>query len=237
MTSHPAPPKTTISPSETAAPGTSTPVESIAGMEGIPGVRAAFVCRSEGIDTSGERADVLQRLAREHRKAADGCGFQGLSFVSAQQVHGSEIAVVEGICDGPVPAVDGLITNRTGLCLAVYVADCAAIFLAEKHGAAVGLFHSGRKGTDLGMATRAVAKMHEVYGIDPCDLVASLSPCIRPPNYEEDFAASIRDQLTMAGVGKIHDPGICTATHPSRYYSYRREKGRTGRMLALLAKT
>ncbi len=65
--------------------------------------------------------------------------------------------------------------------------------------------------------------------------MAQLGPCIRPPWYETDFAAEIVRQLRAAGVGRVEDGGTCTAADPERYYSYRREKGQTGRMLALLA--
>jgi copper oxidase (laccase) domain-containing protein len=71
----------------------------------------------------------------------------------------------------------------------------------------------------------------------------AVSPCIRPPHYEVDFAAAIAAQAHAAGIGvhgsagggAFHDAGTCTASHPDLYYSYRREQGRTGRMLALLA--
>jgi hypothetical protein len=62
-----------------------------------------------------------------------------------------------------------------------------------------------------------------------------LSPCIRPPHYEIDFAAKILRQCREVGVKEVHDCGVCTACDLQNYYSYRAEKGRTGRMLALLA--
>jgi copper oxidase (laccase) domain-containing protein len=77
--------------------------------------------------------------------------------------------------------------------------------------------------------------MHEKFSIEPQDLIAQLSPCIRPPHYEVDFAADIIRQCQTAGLNEIHDSGICTACNLDAYYSYRAEKGRTGRMLALLA--
>lgn len=64
-----------------------------------------------------------------------------------------------------------------------------------------------------------------------------VAPCIRPPHYEIDFAADILRQAREAGVQDVHDCGTCTASDPDTYYSYRREKGRTGRLLALLALT
>ncbi|MBA2432263.1 MAG: laccase domain-containing protein, partial [Chthoniobacterales bacterium] len=75
----------------------------------------------------------------------------------------------------------------------------------------------------------------EQFGSEPKDLIVQLSPCIRPPHYEIDFAAEIIRQSRDQGVTQVHDSGVCTACEISSYYSYRLEKGRTGRMLALLA--
>jgi hypothetical protein len=119
--------------------------------------------------------------------------------------------------------------------LAILVADCCAVFLADKHGRGVALVHSGRKGSEMGIVSRAIAAMCDM-GISPGDLVAVMSPCIRPPAYEEDFASLIRRDCLQAGIpsAQLHDAGTCTSSAPERYYSYRCEKGRTGRMLALL---
>jgi copper oxidase (laccase) domain-containing protein len=65
--------------------------------------------------------------------------------------------------------------------------------------------------------------------------VVQISPCIRPPHYEVDFAAEIRHQAAEAGVVEIHDSLRCTASDPAAYYSYRRESGKTGRLLAAMA--
>jgi hypothetical protein len=72
------------------------------------------------------------------------------------------------------------------------------------------------------------------FGSRPPDLIVQLSPCIRPPHYEIDFTAKIVEQCRAQGVSEIHDSAVCTACHVDLYYSYRAEKGRTGRMLALL---
>jgi copper oxidase (laccase) domain-containing protein len=87
----------------------------------------------------------------------------------------------------------------------------------------------------LAIAVEAVTQMRGGFGTNPSDLVVQLSPCIRPPHYEIDFAAEIVRQLRGLGVTQIHESGRCTACDLSRYYSYRAEKARTGRMLALLA--
>jgi polyphenol oxidase len=77
--------------------------------------------------------------------------------------------------------------------------------------------------------------MSEEFGSDPEDLIVQLSPCIRPPHYEVDFAAEIVAQLKQCGVSQIFDCGENTGSDLRRFYSYRMEKGLTGRMLALLA--
>ncbi|CAN5508350.1 hypothetical protein BH18VER2_BH18VER2_10590 [soil metagenome] len=66
-------------------------------------------------------------------------------------------------------------------------------------------------------------------------MIVQLGPCIRPPHYEIDFAAEIVRQARRAGAAQVHDSGLCTASDLAHYYSYRAEKARTGRMLALLA--
>ena len=76
--------------------------------------------------------------------------------------------------------------------------------------------------------------MVERFGSNPAELIVQLSPCIRPPHYEIDFAAEIIEQCRAQGVLQIHDSGVCTACDLHRYYSYRAEKGKTGRMLALI---
>ena len=79
--------------------------------------------------------------------------------------------------------------------------------------------------------------MGERFGVEPVDIIVQLSPCIRPPTYEVDFARTIREDCLAAGVPaeQVHDDGTCTSSDHDRYYSYRIEKGKTGRMLALMA--
>ena len=74
------------------------------------------------------------------------------------------------------------------------------------------------------------------FNTKPSDLIALLAPCIRPPHYEIDFASEIKKQALASGIleENYHDSGLCTASDLNRFYSYRLEKGNTGRMLALL---
>ena len=132
--------------------------------------------------------------------------------------------------------VDGLITNVPGLALEIVVADCCAVYLIDPVNRALGLVHSGKKGTEAEIAVTAIKRMGEAYGSKPGEMMVRLSPCIRPPAYEVDIAAQIRAQVVGAGVAtdSVRDDGACTGSDLDRYYSYRVEKGATGRMLAVL---
>ncbi len=209
--------------------------ESFPALDAIPKVHAGFLRRVPGLDMRVARDLALERLRAAHDEGRAEAGFGGMVFATAEQVHGNLVADVSANSTFPVPSADGLLTTGPGICLGIYVADCAAVFLSDRLGRGIALVHSGKKGTEQGIAPAAVAALCRVASVEPSDLVAQISPCIRPPHYETDFAAEIRRQLAAAGVRAVHDCGTCTASHPEAYYSYRREKGLTGRMLAVLA--
>ena len=178
----------------------------------------------------------MQRLDAAHTEIRRVVGVDDWPLLTAQQVHGNQIAIVDFTAktDRHFSGGDGFITNQRKVALGVHVADCCAVYIVDPTTPAIGLVHSGRKGTELDIAGRAIDQMREKFGSNPANLIVQLSPCIRPPHYETDFAARIVEQCRSRGVREIHDTGICTACHPDLYYSYRAEKGKTGRMLALL---
>lgn len=211
------------------------PLEKFRALD-LLGARAGFVGRIAGVELSHDKTTALARLDQVHRRAREELGLATAHFVTAKQLHGNKVAVIDAPLkrDQCFDDCDGLITNQRNIALGIYVADCCAIFLVDQRQRAVALLHSGKKGTELGIATRAIALLQKRFGVEPRDLVAQLSPCIRPPHYEVDFAAEIVRQCREAGIEEIHDEEICTACDLTRYYSYRAEKGRTGRMLAVL---
>jgi purine-nucleoside/S-methyl-5'-thioadenosine phosphorylase / adenosine deaminase len=220
-----------------AAAAAESAVEFFPSLTELSFVRHGFVGRVPGIDVATGRAEALNRLDAAHRTFRANLGFAAESFAVAEQIHGREVAVIDQPLSGErcFDGADGLITNQIGVSLGIYVADCCAIFLVDPVRHCLGLLHSGRKGTEQAIVERAIGTMHDQFGSMPRNLVAQLSPCIRPPHYEVDFAAEIISQIRGAGVEKVYDSGRCTACDLSRYYSYRAEKARTGRMLALLA--
>jgi hypothetical protein len=214
------------------------PFEQFPALSAIEICRHVFTRRILGVDVSNDKAEVLERLDAKHREIRRAIGVDDWPLFTAQQIHGNKIAIVERCSSGPVgrefPACDGIITNQRGVALGVYVADCCAVYIVDPKTPAIGLAHSGRKGTELGVVTKAINQMIERFGSNPAEMIVQLSPCIRPPHYEIDFAAKIIEQCRDEGVREIHDRAGCTACDLEHYYSYRAEKGRTGRMLALL---
>ena len=213
------------------------PVEYFPALDAAAGVcRHTFIKRIQGIDVSHDKAEALERLDAVHREIRHAIGIGDWPLLTAEQIHGNKIAVVDRAVDKDkhFPGRDGFITNQPRISLGIHVADCCAVYIVDPNTPAIGLVHSGRKGTELGVVTSAIAQMIEQFGSKPADLIVQLSPCIRPSHYEIDFAAKIIEQCRDQGVREIHDSAVCTACDLEHYYSYRAEKGRTGRMLALL---
>jgi polyphenol oxidase len=212
---------------------TNPPVERFPALDALEDVLHGFVLRVPGLDVSAGREIALRRLDVFHEVARRTFGERQVRL--AEQVHGNSVGVVTVDSAGKTAQVDALITRDPEVLLGIHVADCCAVFLVDPQLSAIGLVHSGKKGTELNVVAAAVQKMATEFGTDPADLVAQLSPCIRPPHYEVDFAADIVQNLKRAGVKRVFDSGENTGADLERFYSYRMEKGQTGRMLALLA--
>jgi YfiH family protein len=189
----------------------------------LPGIRHGFTTRSRG---------DLAQLETEMQSTYAALGFPMERAAWGEQPHGNRVAAVTA--PGRVPGVDALSTATTGLPLLVRVADCGPVYFYDPVRRVIALAHSGRRGTEGNIVVETIAHLIDTYGTKPADLIVELGPCIRPPHYEVDFAAVIGRQAADAGVVRYHDSGRCTASNPGHFYSYRAEKGKTGRMWAIL---
>ena len=199
-------------------------------------------------------------------EALAAAGFDHLPFARNCQVHGNRVRIITDDMDADAlaetPDADALITRRGDVALAVLVADCAPLFLADPVQRAVGLAHAGWRGTVADIAARAVEALGREYGSRPEDLVAWIGPCIKPRNYQVGAAVlhEVRQKLSHLPVeGCIH-PGekldvaglnrvsllhrglrdehiavspLCSYEEPD-LQSYRRDGDESGRMFALL---
>jgi YfiH family protein len=185
-------------------------------------------------------------------RLADGIGVPRDRFVWMDQVHGAEVARVDGPQPRSVAATDGLVTTTPGLALVVLVADCVPILLADEAAGVAAAVHAGRGGAAAGIGQRAVAAMVEA-GARPESIEALLGPAICgrcyevPPQMQADveaklpgsacttaagttgldLPAGLTEALLSVGVGRVVADPRCTA-EDDQLYSYRRD-GVTGR--------
>ena len=216
--------------------GKQVSVEQYPALSNTGVVRHAFITRVPGIDVSHDKAEALKRLEAAHCEVRRSIDVADWPLLTVEQIHGDKIAIVDRPIesDKHFAACDGLITNQHATLPGIHVADCCAVYIVDPDTPAIGLVHSGKKGTELAIVAKAIEQMTEKFGSAPANMIVQLSPCIRPPHYEIDFAAEIIRQCRSCGVKEVYDTGVCTACDLGRYYSYRAEKGKTGRMLALL---
>lgn len=200
----------------------------------------------------GAVGDDPEAVRRNRELTARELGLDPSRVVYMRQVHGAEVRyVTEPFGDDP-PGVDAIFTDRPALGLAVLVADCAPVLVADPDAGYVGAAHSGRAGTAAGVVPALVAAMAE-RGADPARMTALIGPCACGSCYEVsaqirdevaalvpeayavtrrgtpalDIRAGVEAQLKRAGVADIRHDGRCTLESPE-LYSYRRVN-RTGR--------
>lgn len=202
---------------------------------------ARFITRIPGVPTTTDRNTVIAALTPTHEAVLTEGGIATKMLRRAQQVHGNKVALVGDIgCSYPVEGVDALFCGgKADCCLGIYVADCAAVWIFDTVTRSRALVHSGKLGTQQNIVGETLKAMYKVLGVHAADCIAVISPCIRPPHYEVDIVTMIKQELEEAGIASqnIHDSGLDTAADLETFYSYRVEKGNTGRMLALFGRT
>jgi len=150
---------------------------------------------SEGVfssmNLSFTRGDQEAHVRENYRRLGQAMGFSCENLVCSDQTHTTNVRVVTGEDRGKgftrpkdYKDVDGLITNVPGLVLATFYADCVPLFLVDPVHGAIGLSHSGWKGTVGKIGKCTVERMGEAYGTKPEDLLAAIGPSICQPCYE-----------------------------------------------------
>lgn len=146
------------------------------------GVSAApYDTMNVGFKWGDDPAAVLEN----RRRVLNASGASSLFF--AKQVHGCDVAVVAADSQPEVVALieaDATITTRTGVAVAVIVADCVPVLLADPVTGACAAVHAGWRGTVANVVGRAVEQLQLLAGARPSDLVAALGPSIGPCCFE-----------------------------------------------------
>lgn len=150
---------------------------------------------SQGIyssmNLSFTRGDEESAVYENYRRLAAAVGFAAEDIVTSDQTHTANVRVVTEEDRGngltkprPYTDVDGMITNVPGLVLATFYADCVPLYFIDPVRHAIGLSHSGWRGTVAKIGRVTVDKMREMYGTDPQDLYTAIGPSICQDCYE-----------------------------------------------------
>ncbi|MEU6951526.1 peptidoglycan editing factor PgeF [Streptomyces sp. NPDC045714] len=207
------------------------------------------------LNLGGAVGDDPAAVGANRARAAHRLGLDPVHVVWMNQVHGRDVAVVDGPwgADAEIPAVDAVVTARRGLALAVLTADCTPVLLADPVAGVVGAAHAGRPGLVAGVVPAAVEAM-VALGAHPSRITAHTGPAVCGRCYEVpeamraevadavpgtwsetswgtpavDVTGGVHAQLTALGVTDRHSSPYCTL-ESGDHFSYRRDRT-TGRL-------
>ena len=180
------------------------------GFRAAGGVAHGFSTRiggvSEGIFASlnlgTARGDDPERVRENYRRFCAAVGTDVNRLVTTSQVHGDVIrtATARDIkTDLFAPngyECDGLITDRPGLALTIYSADCIPVLLYDPVRRVIAAVHAGWRGTAQDIAGKAVRRMQQDYGCRPENILAAIGPGISQCCFETH--ADVPDAMTDA---------------------------------------
>ncbi|MBF6842130.1 laccase domain-containing protein, partial [Acinetobacter baumannii] len=116
-------------------------------------------------------------------RLADSLGLTPGALVWMEQLHTNTVTMVDSAQSDPVEATDALVTTTPGLALAVLVADCVPLLLADQANGVVAAVHAGRMGARNGIVPATGAKMVEL-GAQPSGIQAVMGAAAAGRNYE-----------------------------------------------------
>lgn len=181
-------------------------------LEELFGFVHAFSTRlggvSEGIyssmNLSFTRGDDENSVMENYRRLAEAVGFSVENIVTSDQTHTANVRVITEADRGngitkprPYTDVDGMITNVPGLVLATFYADCVPLYFIDPVRKAIGLSHSGWRGTAAHIGAVTVRRMQEEYGSLPEDIYGAIGPSICQECYEVSEDVILEFQKTF----------------------------------------
>lgn len=175
-------------------------------------VEHLFTTRTGGVskgifstmNLSFSRGDSESDVLENYRRIGTLLGCDVKDMVASHQTHTTNIRRITASDKGKgvvVPRdyedIDGLITNEKGIVLVTYYADCVPLYFVDTEHGAIGLAHSGWRGTVGQMGACMVRAMQEQFGTKTEHLVAAIGPSICQECYEvsEDVAEAFEELL------------------------------------------
>lgn len=204
--------------------------------------------------TDDERQNVLENRHRFARAL----GIRPEQLTGGHQVHGNAVKQITEV--GECAGYDGFVTDQPDIVLSITIADCTPVLIYDPVRRVCGGAHAGWRGTVVQVARRTLEHMITAYQTQPADCYAWIAAGISRRYFEvsADVAAQFaphlvdggypndkyRVDLKQANAEQLMDLGVpaqqidispaCTVADNEHFFSYRKEKGRTGRMLAVI---
>lgn len=181
------------------------------------GVEHGFTARSGGVSLppydslhlNFKKPHNEEHTRENFRRFCVAAGIEYDSMAVINYEHGNTVLRLDrqdrgkGFDRPALPPCDGLITNDPYITLITNHADCGAFFILDPVKKAVGIAHSGWKGTLGLIGKNTVEAMIKSYGCNPEDMIAATGPCICQNCYEVDSALAERFDSAF-GIG------VCT---------------------------
>lgn len=140
-------------------------------------------CSTMNISTT--RGDDPKAIEENQRRLARALGVRAEDFTYTHQTHTTNVAVVREEDRGKrFMETDGMVTDVPGICLVTFYADCVPLYFVDPVHRAIGLSHSGWRGTVKRMGQVTLERMKEAYGTKPEDVFAAIGPSICQDCYE-----------------------------------------------------
>ena len=156
------------------------------------------------LNLSFSRGDPEENVRENFRRVAQEFGVTGDRFVCSAQTHTTNVRTVTAADAGrgltrpqDQMDVDALVTDERRLVLSIFVADCVPVAFVDPVHRAIGMAHSGWRGTAGRIGAAVVQRMRENYGTDPADLICAIGPSVCMDCYEvsEDVAQRMAEEF------------------------------------------
>lgn len=162
-------------------------------------VKHCFTTREGGVsegefstmNLSFTRGDKEEAVRENYRRIAEAMEVKLENFVFSDQTHTTNIRKVTKEDAGKglfkprdYKDIDGLITDVPGLVLSTFYADCVPLYFVDPVHRAIGLSHSGWRGTVKRMGAETLYTMQQNYGTKPEEVICVIGPSICQDCYE-----------------------------------------------------
>ncbi|RKY56656.1 MAG: peptidoglycan editing factor PgeF [Candidatus Neomarinimicrobiota bacterium] len=210
----------------------------------------------ESLNLGSTDGDSRKNIKENQGRFCRALGFSTDKLVQPVQVHSNNVAVVSE--PGIILNTDALITNIEGIFLSVKTADCAPVILFDPVRKVVGAIHAGWKGIVKNIISKTINVMETIFNTKPYNILVAIGPAIHDCCYEVksevacefDYSEvverngklylnsvlAIKNRLVKSGLllDNINDIALCTSCNADKFFSYRRDKGQTGRLMTVI---